>query len=95
MNLADRVLVAVESKPGANTNKVVSLVAARKGDVIAKLERLHEDGLLSFEPGPRASKSWHVLASPRNQFPLPSGTFRTGPGTESRAAKTAEGGGRP
>ena len=90
-DLATSVLAVVAAEPYLSSNGVSRRLRARKDDVLRELGRLCQEGLLTFEPGPRASRSWHLLPSPRNRFPLPSGSSGTGPGTESRRDGGVEG----
>ena len=69
-HLTALIVEVVESSPGSTSNAIARAVRARKMDVLAELHRLAGAGQLRSEPGKRASKCWHLPASPGNRFPL-------------------------
>jgi hypothetical protein len=72
-DLASRILEIVAANPGLSTNVLCREVRARKGDILAELERLRHAHLLRVEHGYRASKCWYVVPDQGNQFPTCSG----------------------
>jgi hypothetical protein len=71
-DIAARILDAIDEHPGASSNDVIRIVGVRKADGLDELQRLHQEGLLTFEEGKRGSRSWRVAAASGNRFPEPS-----------------------
>jgi hypothetical protein len=68
-DLTDQIFFVVATSPGITTNVLCQQVKVRKSDILAELERLRQIGLLRFEKGYRASKSWYLASGRGNQFP--------------------------
>lgn len=60
-NLRSRVLEAIGANPGINNSRLVDLLKVRKQDLGHILEGLAYDNLVSFNPGPKRSKEWHLI----------------------------------
>jgi hypothetical protein len=68
-DLKAQVLMVVGASPGVTSSGVCRALPARKTDVLAALDRACREGLLQAQIGKRGSRSWSVVAQPRNRFP--------------------------